>query len=118
MQPIKQLANILAALADSDHYLFTLSDLKCAIPEHSQGAFGALFGIQTSHLGGLTPSLAVRRSGASPFYAESAGVRVWEKRGLSPIFCAADRIFSACQVLRPGPGSAFALTPVIIKATI
>lgn len=42
MQPIKQLANALASLADSDRYLFTLSDLKCVLPEHSQGAFKAL----------------------------------------------------------------------------
>lgn len=42
MQPIKQLAKTLASLADSERCLFTLADLKCVIPEHSQGAFKAL----------------------------------------------------------------------------
>jgi predicted transcriptional regulator of viral defense system len=42
MQPIKRFASTLASLADSQHYLFTLSDLKCVIPEHSQGAFRVL----------------------------------------------------------------------------
>ena len=42
MQPSKQLSNALAALADGDRYLFTLSDLKCVLPEHSQEAFKAL----------------------------------------------------------------------------
>lgn len=42
MQPIKQLAKILAELADEEHYLFTLADLKGAMPEQSQGGFKAL----------------------------------------------------------------------------
>ena len=42
MHPIKQLANALTSLADNDHYLFTLADLKSVIPEQSQGAFKAL----------------------------------------------------------------------------
>lgn len=44
MQPIKQFAHVLAALADDKHYLFSLSDLKCALPEQSMGAFKALIG--------------------------------------------------------------------------
>ncbi len=42
MQPIKQLAKILAELADDEHYLFSLADLKGAMPEQSQGGFKAL----------------------------------------------------------------------------
>lgn len=42
MQPIKQLAKILAALADEEHYLFSLADLKGAMPEQSPGGFKAL----------------------------------------------------------------------------
>jgi len=42
MQPIKTLAHILEALADADHYLFTLSDLHGAIPEQSRDTFKAL----------------------------------------------------------------------------
>lgn len=42
MQSIKQLAHTLASLANNEHYLFTLADLKCVIPEHSPGAFKAL----------------------------------------------------------------------------
>jgi predicted transcriptional regulator of viral defense system len=42
MQPIKQLAKILAELADDEHYLFSLTDLKGAMPEQSQGGFKAL----------------------------------------------------------------------------
>jgi len=42
MQPIKQLAKILAGLADDEHYLFSLADLKGAMPEQSQGGFKAL----------------------------------------------------------------------------
>lgn len=44
MQPIKQLANILAGLADTEHYLFTLRDLRAAAPEQSESAFKALVG--------------------------------------------------------------------------
>lgn len=42
MQPIKQLANTLASLANDQRALFTLNDLRCVVPEHSQGAFKAL----------------------------------------------------------------------------
>ncbi|MBW6512156.1 MAG: hypothetical protein K0A93_08620 [Desulfuromonadaceae bacterium] len=42
MQPLKQLAKILAELADNEHYLFSLVDLKGAMPEQSQGGFKAL----------------------------------------------------------------------------
>ena len=44
MQPIKQLAHILANLADAEHYLFSLRDLSAAIPELSAAAFKALIG--------------------------------------------------------------------------
>ena len=42
MRPIKQLAKILAGLADDEHYLFSFADLKGAMPEQSQGGFKAL----------------------------------------------------------------------------
>jgi len=42
MQPIKQLAKILAELANEEHYLFSIADLKGAMPEQSQGGFKAL----------------------------------------------------------------------------
>lgn len=42
MQPIKQLTKILSELADNEHYLFSLADLKGAMPEQSQGGFKAL----------------------------------------------------------------------------
>jgi predicted transcriptional regulator of viral defense system len=42
MQPIKQLAKILAGLADDEHYLFSLTDLKGAMPEQSRSGFKAL----------------------------------------------------------------------------
>ncbi len=42
MQPIKQLAKILAGLADDEHYLFSLADLKGALPGQSPGGFKAL----------------------------------------------------------------------------
>lgn len=42
MRPIKQLALVLADLADDEHYLFTLDDLQGAFPGHSPGAFRAL----------------------------------------------------------------------------
>lgn len=42
MQPIKQLHHILSELADKDHYLFTLSDLRGASPEQTHGTFKAL----------------------------------------------------------------------------
>ena len=44
MQPIKELADILAELADEDHYLFTLSDLSSALPSLRRGALKALVG--------------------------------------------------------------------------
>lgn len=42
MQPIKHLARVLATLARDDPTLFTLTDLRAALPEHSAGAFRAL----------------------------------------------------------------------------
>lgn len=42
MQPLKQLSKILTQLADEEHYLFSLTDLKSALPEHSPGGFKAL----------------------------------------------------------------------------
>lgn len=44
MQSIKQLARILADLADEEHYLFSLRDLSAAIPGQSSAAFKALIG--------------------------------------------------------------------------
>ncbi len=42
MQPIKQLNHIISELADADHYLFSLSDLRGATAEQTSGAFKAL----------------------------------------------------------------------------
>ena len=42
MQSIKKLHRILEELSDSEHYLFTLSDLHTVFPEHRYGAFKAL----------------------------------------------------------------------------
>jgi len=42
MQPIKKLAQVLKELADEEHYLFTLADLKGALPSHNPGAFRAV----------------------------------------------------------------------------
>jgi hypothetical protein len=42
MQPIKQLTQVLASLADDEHYLFSLTDLRCVLPTHSFGAFRAV----------------------------------------------------------------------------
>jgi predicted transcriptional regulator of viral defense system len=42
MQPIKQLAHVLADLADDEHHLFTLADLRGALPGYTSGAFRAL----------------------------------------------------------------------------
>lgn len=42
MQPIKQLAKILSGLADNEHYLFSLADLKSAMPQQSREGFKAL----------------------------------------------------------------------------
>ncbi|QTR50363.1 type IV toxin-antitoxin system AbiEi family antitoxin [Candidatus Thiothrix anitrata] len=42
MQPIKHLANTLKALANSEHCLFTLSDLRGVMPEQTPAAFKAL----------------------------------------------------------------------------
>jgi len=44
MQPIKQLANILAGLADAEHCLFSLRDLKATIPGQSQAALKVVIG--------------------------------------------------------------------------
>ena len=44
MQPIKQLAQILANLANEEHYLFSLRDLSGTIPGQSSAAFKALIG--------------------------------------------------------------------------
>lgn len=42
MQPVKQLARILEQIANDDHYLFSLSNFRSALPEHSTGAFKTL----------------------------------------------------------------------------
>ncbi len=42
MQPVKQLNHIITELADEEHYLFSLSDLRGAIPGQTRGAFKAL----------------------------------------------------------------------------
>ncbi len=42
MQPIKELARILERLAGEDHYLFSLEDMRSALPKASPGAFKAL----------------------------------------------------------------------------
>ena len=44
MQPIKQLAQVLANLADAEQYLFSLRDLSATIPEQNSTAFKALIG--------------------------------------------------------------------------
>ena len=41
-QPLKHLAQVLHNLASSEHYLFTLSDLRALLPQHSDGAFKTL----------------------------------------------------------------------------
>ncbi len=42
MQPIKELARLLERLASEEHYLFSLDDLRSALPAASPGAFKAL----------------------------------------------------------------------------
>ena len=42
MQPIKQLARVLGRLADAEHCLFTLDDLRGVLPEHGRSAFKAV----------------------------------------------------------------------------
>ena len=42
MQPIKQLHHIISKLANKEHYLFSLNDLRGASPEQTQGAFKTL----------------------------------------------------------------------------
>ena len=42
MQPIKQLSRVLACLAGRDQALFSLADLRAALPEHASGAFRAI----------------------------------------------------------------------------
>lgn len=42
MQPIKELAQLLERLASAEQYLFSLDDLRSALPEASPGAFKAL----------------------------------------------------------------------------
>ena len=42
MQPIKQLNHIISELANEEHYLFSLNDLRGASPEQTQGAFKVL----------------------------------------------------------------------------
>jgi predicted transcriptional regulator of viral defense system len=42
MQPIKHLANTLKTLADAEHCLFTLNDLRGVLPEQTPAAFKAL----------------------------------------------------------------------------
>ena len=42
MAPISQLSETLKALAGPEHYLFTLSDLSSALPQHSRDALQLL----------------------------------------------------------------------------
>jgi hypothetical protein len=42
LQPIKQLTRVIDSLATEDHHLFTLSDLRAALPTVSSGAFKVL----------------------------------------------------------------------------
>ena len=42
MQPIKQLSRVLASLAPQGRALFSLTDLRAALPEHTAGAFRAV----------------------------------------------------------------------------
>lgn len=42
MQPIKQLSRVLASLAHQSQGLFSLTDLRAALPEHTPGAFRAV----------------------------------------------------------------------------
>lgn len=42
MQPIRQLAQVLENLADGEHYLFTLTDLRGVFPGYTRGTFRAL----------------------------------------------------------------------------
>ena len=42
MQPIKELYRLLERLADEEHYLFSLNDMRSALPEASPGAFKVL----------------------------------------------------------------------------
>lgn len=42
MQPIKQLSRVLMSLADPGQALFSLTDLRAALPEHTVGAFQAV----------------------------------------------------------------------------
>lgn len=42
MQPVKRLAQVLAALADAEHCLFTLADLQGALPTQGRGALKAM----------------------------------------------------------------------------
>ncbi|MCD6388953.1 MAG: hypothetical protein J7L69_06040 [Desulfobulbaceae bacterium] len=44
MQPIRQLAGILESLADNEHYLFSLQDLRAAVPGQNMASFKALIG--------------------------------------------------------------------------
>lgn len=39
MQPLKQLTLILENTADQEHYLFSLRDLRGALPEQNMSAF-------------------------------------------------------------------------------
>ena len=42
MQPIKQLSRVLMSLADPGQALFSLTDLRAVLPEHTAGAFRAV----------------------------------------------------------------------------
>jgi len=42
MQPIKQLSRVLGCLAGRGQALFSLADLRAALPEHASGAFRAV----------------------------------------------------------------------------
>ena len=41
-QPLKYLAQVLRKLASAEHYLFTSSNLRALLPQHSDGAFKTL----------------------------------------------------------------------------
>ncbi len=44
MNPLRQLSETLKALANHEHYLFTLSDLSSILPDHRQAALQTLLG--------------------------------------------------------------------------
>jgi len=44
MQPLNHLTHILASLADSEHYLFSMRDLQAILPDKNSTSFRALIG--------------------------------------------------------------------------